>query len=414
VAYAADDGTFTFASAPDEVLLSVARPESPSDVVARVTLAVPDRDRARVEIVLPRPRGMVSIHVVDDRGYPVDRVEVRAVSLEVAETLRRTLFSSEAGDCDLADAAGLSLRFTLVRPGKAPLVQVVENVPAKLTLTMGEGIEGRGQVTAREGRDRVAGVDLTFFTPSGARHARTDAEGAFTVKDLAPGRLRITAAHPDYAPSEAVVAVVGDRDHPADLGSLDLTEAGEVEGEIVDADDNPVAGARVARDAVPTYLPFGPLPRGVVATDRRGRFKLGGLPEGKVALEAYFSDLGRGRAEDVVVRAGRSTDRVKIVLAGDGPAAHEPKGAGSLAVTLGERGGSVMVVLVPAGSEAEAAGIEPGDEIASVDGHDVRTIEAARTLLTGPLDEDLVIALRRDDDGEKSTVVRVRRERVRR
>ena len=414
VAYAADDGTFTFAAAPDEVLLSVARPESPSDVVARVTLGVPDRDRARVEIVLSRPREAVSIHVVDDRGYPVDRVEVRAVSLDAADALRRTLFTSEAGDCELPDAVGLSLRFTLVRPGKAPLVQVVENAPLKLTLTMGEGVEGRGQVTARDGRDRVAGVDVTLFTASGARHARTDAEGAFVVKDLAPGRLRITASHADYAPAEAHVAVAGDHDHPADLGALDLSEAGEVEGEVVDADDHPVAGARVARDAVPTYLPFGPLPRGIVATDHRGRFKLGGLPEGKVSLEAYFADLGRGRAEDVVVRAGRTTDRVKITLAGGGPATREPKGAGSLAVTLGERGGWVVVVLVPAGSEAEVAGIEPGDEIAAVDGRDVRTIEAARALLTGPLDEDVVITLRREDDPEKNTVVRVRRERVRR
>jgi hypothetical protein len=413
VTYTADDGTFVFASAPDEVRLSVARPESPSDVVARVTLAVPDRDRARVEIILSRPRDTVSIHVADDRGYPVDRVEVHAVSLDVGDALRRTLFTNEGGDCELHDAVGLPLRFTLVRPGKAPLVQVVASAPPKLTLTMGEGIEGRGQVTAREGRDRVAGVDVTLFTAAGARHTRTDGEGVFTVKDLAPGRVRISTSHADYAPVQVTVTVAGDREHPADLGTIDLTEAGEVEGEVVDADDHPVAGARVARDAVPTYLPYGPLPRGVVATDREGRFKLGGLPEGKVALEAYFADLGRGRVEDVAVRAGRTTDRVKIALSGGASSAREAKGAGSLAVTLGERRGAVVVVLVPAGSEAEAAGIEPGDEIVSVDGQDVRSIEAARRRLTGPLGEDVVIALRREDDGA-STTLRVRRERVRR
>ena len=46
VAYAADDGTFTFAAAPEEVLLSVSRPESPGDVVSRASVDVPDRDRA--------------------------------------------------------------------------------------------------------------------------------------------------------------------------------------------------------------------------------------------------------------------------------------------------------------------------------------------------------------------------------
>ncbi len=126
VAYAADDGTFTFASAPDEVLLSVARPDAPGNVVARVTLAVPDRDRATVEIVLPKPRETVSVHVADDRGYPVDRVEVHAVSLEVSEALEKTLFTDAGGDATLPNAVGISLRFTLMRPGKAPLVQVVE------------------------------------------------------------------------------------------------------------------------------------------------------------------------------------------------------------------------------------------------------------------------------------------------
>jgi hypothetical protein len=414
VAYAADDGTFTFAAAPDEVLLSVSRPEAPGEIVARVTLAVPDRDRARIEIVLGKPREAVSIHVEDDRGYPVDRVEVRVVSLDVGDALRRTLFTSDGGDCELHDAAGLPLRLVLVRPGKASLTQVVESAPSKLTLTMLEGVEGRGQITARDGRDRVAGVDVTLFTTAGARHARSDAEGAFVFKDLSPGKVRLRAAHPDYAPAEAHVTVAGDRDHPADLGTVDLSESGEVEGEVVDESDQPVAGARVARDAVPTFLPLGPLPPGVVATDRNGRFKLGGLPEGKVSLEGYFADVGRGRAEDVVVRAGRTTDRVKIALSGGPPSSRDPKGAGSVAVTLGEHAGAVVVLLVPAGSEAEAAGIEPGDVLAEIDGHPVRTIEAARARLTGPLGEDVVVTVRHEDDGAEATTLRVRRERVRR
>src|SRR5262249_44378453 len=144
VAYAADDGTFTFAAVPDEVLLSVARPDAPSDIVARAVVTVPDRDRKVVEIVLPRRRDSISIHVTDDRGSPAGRVEVRAVSLDPADPLRRTLFTSEGGDAELRDAVGLALRFTLVRPGKAPLVQVVDPAPPKLKFSMNVGIEGRG------------------------------------------------------------------------------------------------------------------------------------------------------------------------------------------------------------------------------------------------------------------------------
>lgn len=420
IVYAADDGTFTFASAPDEVLLSVSRPDAPGDVVARVVVSVPDRDRARVEIVLPKPRDPVAIRVVDDRGYPVDRVEVRAISLDLTDPLRRTLFTDTRGEAELRSAVGLPLRFTLLRPGKAPLVQMVESTPSKLVLTMNEGVEGRGQITARGGRDRLEGVELTLFTASGPRHVKTDVDGAYVVKDLAPGRVRIVARHAEHAPGEAVVMVDGDRDHPADLGTIDLEEAGEVEGEVLDERDRGVPGARVARDAVPTYLPAGPLPRGIVATDRKGRFKLGGLPAGKVVIEAYTADRGRGRADDVVVRAGRTTDRVKIVLADPQKAAasREVKGAGSLAVTLEEKGAGgakgVVIALVPAGSEAEVAGLEPGDELVAVNGQQVRSIEAARKLLTGPLAEDVIVEVSRADDVEKSLLYRVRRERVRR
>jgi protocatechuate 3,4-dioxygenase beta subunit len=416
VAYAADDGTFTFAAAPDEVLLSVARPGAPSDIVARTVVDVPDRDRRRVEIVLPRARDTVAIHVADDRGYPIDRVEVRAVSLDLAEPLQRTLFTDAGGDVELPDARGLPLRITLVRPGKAPLVEAEESAPAKLVFTLTESVTAHGAVTGRGGRDRLAGADVTLFTATGARHGKTDEQGEYTFDDLAPGRVRVSVTAAEHASGEAVAHVRGDRDHPADLGAIDLAEAGEVEGQVVDADDQPVAGARVARDGVPTYLPLGPLPRGIVATDREGRFTLGGLPEGHVALEAYFADLGRAQVADVPVRAGRTTTRVKIAFGAAAPASREPKGAGSVAVTLGEHGRSVLVAMVPPASEAEAAGVEPGDEIVAVNGREVRSIEAARKRLTGPLDEDVLLSLKRDDgqDGAVSWLLRVRRERVRR
>lgn len=417
VTCAADDGTFTFAAVPDEVRLSVARPDAPSEMVARVTVDVPDRDRARVEIILPEPREPLTLRVTDDRGYPVDRVEVRAVSLDLGDPLKRTLFTNRDGEAELRDALGLPLRFTLVRPGKSPLVQVVDTAPRTLAFTMNEGVEGRGSVTARDGRERVAGVTLALFTASGVRHARTDDEGSYRVADLSPGRLRIKATHAGHAPAEVVVMVEGDRDRPADLGTIDLEEAGEVEGEVVDNDDQPVVGARVARDLVPTYLPYGPLPQGIVSTDRKGRFKLDGLPEGKIALEAYSWDMGRGRAEDVPVRAGRTTDRVKIVLGDATPAAKEPPGSGSLALTLGERGSGkskvVVVMMVPAGSEAEAAGVEPGDELLEVNGADARSIGVARKLLTGPIGEDVLLLVHHEDEAE-DTLLRVRRERVRR
>ena len=420
VTYTADDGTFAFAAVPAEVILSVARPETPADVVARLVLEIPDRERKEIEVMLPTLRDSVSIHIVDSRGYPIDRVEVRVMALDLEVPLRRTLFTNDDGDAVLPDAAGLPLRIAMLRPTKAPRVEIVDSAATELVFELAEGITARGVVTARDGRDRIEGADVTLYTPSGARHRVSDEEGAFVFEDLAPGRVRVVVSHTEHAPTEAWMNVGAD---PAgvDLGEIDLSEAGEAEGVVLDANDDPVPGARVARDAVPTYLPLGPLPPGVVATDRDGRFTLKGLPEGEVTLAAYSAELGRGFANGVPIRAGRTTSRITINLPDDEPSAREPKGAGSVAVTLGERteAGSraVIVVMVPPGSEAEVSGIEPGDRLITVNGRQVGTIEAARKGLTGPLSSDVLLQLGRaaPPGGQpREWLVRVRRERVRR
>lgn len=425
VTYAADDGTFTFASVPDEVLLSVSRPGALSDVEARVVVSVPDGEKRDVEIVLPKVRDTVIIEVRDDRGYPLDRVEVRAISLDADVPLRRTLFTNDDGVAELPDAVGLPLRITLLRPTRAPLIEQVEIAPSKLSLTMSGGIRAVGSVTARDGRDKVQGANVTLYTAAGARRAITDTDGAFVVEDLANGRVRVSVTHSDFAPAEVITAIAGDPDHPADLGAIDLSEAGEVEGVVIDERDDPVPGARVAKDSVPTYLPLGPLPPDVVTSDRAGRFTLRGLPEGTVTIAASSADQGRAFVENVPVRPGHTTTDVKIVLPGEATPARDPKGAGSVAVTLGERterGRKVVIVMmVPPGSEAEVSGIEPGDQLIAVNGLEVRSIEDARRRLTGPLSEDIIVSIGRDTIAPGGAaaprivwLTRVRRERVRR
>ncbi len=106
-AFAADDGSFTFLGAPEEVLLSVSRPETPTEVAARVTVNVPDRGRAKVEIILPKLREGMKVHIKDDRGYPVDRVELRALALDAKVPLRKTVFTDQDGEVEISDCVGL-------------------------------------------------------------------------------------------------------------------------------------------------------------------------------------------------------------------------------------------------------------------------------------------------------------------
>jgi membrane-associated protease RseP (regulator of RpoE activity) len=195
---------------------------------------------------------------------------------------------------------------------------------------------------------------------------------------------------------------------------VELAAEGLVEGEVLDARGDPVPGARVAPDDVPTWLLVGANPEGIAVSDARGRFTLRELPEGSVTIVAYAPGVGRSRPGSVKVTSGRTTDRVRVVIAPDDDSVSTDLAAsGSVAVTLGETGAptEVVVVSVVEQSEAERAGLVPGDVLAAVDGAPVATIQEARSRLSGPLGEDVVVAVRR---GDRSFTLRVGREAVRR
>jgi len=256
-----------------------------------------------------------------------------------------------------------------------------------------------------------------LYMPDGVRRTIANADGDFDMPDLAPGRVRIVASHASWATAEMIVDVKPDSQRRADLGAIDLPQSGTVEGTVVDPNEQPIAGARVGFGVVPTFLPLGPLPKGITSTDKEGRFVLKNVPEGDAVIEAYSLEMGR-TAVDVKVRAGDTTSRVVITLPGEGHAKKDAKAAGSVALTLGERSEKgakvVVVIMVPPHGEAEIAGIEPGERLLAVSGHEVRSIETARKRLSGPLTEDVVVTVMADEDGAKPRRLRVRRERVRR
>jgi membrane-associated protease RseP (regulator of RpoE activity) len=216
-----------------------------------------------------------------------------------------------------------------------------------------------------------------------------------------------------FAPKEQELPVAYSTSNEVVLPRIELSEEAIVEGVVRDARGDPVAGARVARDRVPTYLAVGTAPRGVAVTDARGRFRLGELPAGTVMLEAYAPDFGRSTAEEVRLTAGRTTSGVELRLQKDVESrAQEPAAAGGVAVTLAESGDphEVVVVNVAQGSEAERAGLATGDVLVQIDGAAVHTMSDARARLAGPLGDDVVIQYRR---GETTDSVRVAREPVR-
>lgn len=413
--YTASDGTFAVAAAPTEVVLTLSRPEAPSEVAARVVVDVPSGGKRETEIVLPTTRPNVNVRVSDDRGVPIDRAEVRAVSLDAQTLLEKTLFTDAEGKAELPGGVGLPLRFVVEAPGYAPVTLTVDAAERDIGITLGTALEARGVVTARGGRDKLEGADIVVYTKAGARHTSTNERGEFEVADLGQGRIRVVVSHLGHAPVTKVILFDGDGRRPIELPPIDMKPAGTVEGIVVDSEMRPIVGARVAMDAVPTYLPMGRMPAGIVTTDKHGKFTLTGLPEGKVTLEAYSPDLGRGDLDEVEITAEETTDRVIVVIPEQEYEPPKITAAGSLAITLAEQNGEVVILAVPAGSEAEFAGIEPGDIILSIMGQEITSVEQARGLLSGPLGQDITMDVSRLGlNGPERVRLRVRRETVRR
>lgn len=410
------DGSFAFAALPQAVTLLVSRDEDVSVVAARAEVAIPEAGKKTVEITLPDARPALDVRVTDGRSG-VETAQVSAVSLDASEGLRVTAFTDARGNASLASAKGLSLRVEVHAPGRAPKIVVTQPDAASLTIELSPAESVIGEV--RFGRREAApDAEVVLSTDSGTHRARTNKDGEFTIEGVAPGRARLRVRAKGRSPimREVVIEERAGR-RPTDLGRIELAEEGIVSGIVVDEKGNPIPGARVAKDAVATYVPVASTPlAGMVTCDARGRFTLSELAEGSTTLEAYAPDVGRARV-NVKVVAGRTTEGVKIVLAKDAAPSQEPIAAGGVAVTLGETAPSVdeapqvVIVAVVEGSEAERAGLLAYDIVVEVGGAAVKSIADARARLSGPLHDDAIVKVRR---AQGLVTLRVAREAVRR
>ena len=411
----ADDGSFAFAAVAHDLVITASPAEEPDRIAYEDKLQVGSDERKELEIVLPRARDPIAVMVHDDRGYPIETAQVTAISLAADVTLRRTSFSKADGSAKIEDASGIPLRMEVSAPGYATTIKTFDSAPAQVTIELRQGLRARGTITSRDGRDRVEGAQVSVFLETGIQRLKTNAKGEYELADLEPGPLRVRVDDDDYVAVEKTLQVPKDADamRVVDLEDIDLQRAGAVEGEVVDDRGDPVAGARVAKDEAPEYLPVGPLPPGVVLTDDKGQFTLHGLPEGDVTLEAYAPGIGRGKEDKIAVRAERTTTRVRIEIEkrdeSFGPAITAGVPITLRAASAGTSAGVLVASVVP-GSGAERAGVMTGDLIVRIDGVTPSSVLDAQRRLTGPERHEVLLEVQR---GGEVLKLRVAREKLR-
>jgi hypothetical protein len=292
----------------------------------------------------------------------------------------------------------------------------VDSAPSEILVEMVPAAHVTGTVVTARNGNPVVQADVMLLSAAGVRRVKTSARGIYELDGIAPGVVELRVRAKGFAEGTQQATVPSsDGSRDTELPPVALEAEGIVEGVVVDSKGEVVANARVAKDHAPTWIVVGTTPPGVVATDSKGRFSIGELPEGRVTLEAYAAGTGRGHVEGVAVKAGQTSGGVRIVLVGSSSddSNVEPAAGGSVAVTLGETAEPVEVVItfVAEGSQAERSGLAVGDVIASVDGSPVRTMQEARDLMSGPLTEEVIVRLQR---GTQAITLRVPRDPVRR
>jgi protocatechuate 3,4-dioxygenase beta subunit len=409
------DGSFAFAALPEAVTVLVSREEDVTTVAARVEVSIPEGGKKSIDITLPEPRPPLPVKITDRRGTGIEAAQVSGLSLDPNEAVRVTAFTDPRGKGELPGSKGVALRVEVRAPGHASRVVNTNAELQELVVELDPAESLVGEVTTRR-RDGLAGAEVTLHSEAGVRHARTDKTGAYRITEVAPGPARLRVRMPGRAPEERAITIDerGGR-KPIEIPRFELQEEGVVEGTVVDARGDPIPGVRVAKDAVPTYLPIGATLNGMAVTDGKGRFRLGELAEGMIALEAYAADVGRTHRTDVKVSAGRTTDGVKLVITRE-VGTKEPMSTGGVAVTLGETMAGleepeVVIVAVAPNSEAERGGLANGDVVLEVGGTKVASIMDARARLSGSVHDDVFVKVRR---GDRIVALRVSREAVRR
>jgi len=416
----ARDGTFAFAALPASVDLTVGSSDD-DQPEARLTVAIAEGGRQEVIVHLPAKREALPVTVVDHRGFGIETAQVNASSIASDAAVRTTAFTDSHGDATLKAMRGLPLRVEVRAPGRAPRIVTTDGNEESLRIEMSPAESASGQVVAARGGDAIVGAQVTLRTELGVRRTHTDAGGAFILAALAPGTATIEVRAIGYAPVATALMVPdsgGGRTYV--IAPIELQAEGVVEGDVVDGHGDPVTGARVSTGHVPAWLPVGANREGgdaFAVTDAKGRFSLHQVAEGSATVEAYAPGVGRARSGELAVVSGRTTDGVHLVATpspDDTPDAGDPAAAsGGVAVTLGETSAPPEVVLVSVvdGSEAERAGLAPGDVLLAVDGAPVQTMEDARARLNGPIANDVLVAVRRSS---ATLSLRIAREAIRR
>ncbi len=389
--------------------MATLRAPGTSDDDEQGTLArVEANETTEVEIVVESQKATIRGRVLDEHGSPVadafvshQRESDSAAAAQGAakRSLRwrfedRPVLTDHDGNFvieGLADNATYTIAAS--RRGGGEAVQDGVSVGASVELTIVDTGEIAGKVVTGEGEAAPERFKLTLHNDAEAL-TRTDelfrSGGAFRMKELPPGTYTLIAdSSVGVARVEGIELAGGEI---KDDLVVTLTPRVTVRGRLLDIDSKaPIPGLSVSVTARGTTVSFGQDKGGDAPhiSDADGRFEVADALTGKVTLSVVpRSFVGENRyswlmmsyeipAGDGVVDIGDVELVADRVTRGDKPGDSGFEIKDSAPDAQPEDFVATVAVVRP-GGPADKSGLEVGDQIETVNGHDVRGTNAYR------------------------------------
>jgi large repetitive protein len=264
--------------------------------------------------------GKITGVVVDGAGAAVGGYQILArpqpSPARVGGAAQRLDVESAEGRFTIEDLAADTYVLAVIAPDREP--GGVSNVvvgPGSVVdvghIRLGTGGIVRGMVVDATGAG-VAGAVVRAALPrrmmvtlGAGSETGSDATGAFELRGVPAGSIRVTARHPDYAEGEAVVEVEPARG-PTEAQMV-LHRGGRVQGHARRRDGSAVAGSVAIQPMGGSLMPFS-LPE-TIAIGADGSFLVDHVPAGRarVALMIGPATWSSGQEREVEVREGRTT-----------------------------------------------------------------------------------------------------------
>jgi hypothetical protein len=275
----------------------------------------------RQDLVLTlSPGGAVRGTVVDQDGVPVDTFKVHAKPVAARGTPGRTQSFRESGGSFTFEGLGEGeWSFVASTKEHAPGTDVLVSVPDEstpVTLVVQKGIRISGRVTTSNG-EPLEGARLSAYERSGNRNqnfdrswstgsTKTDEDGTFTFKHLAPGKIQVSVEKSGYAKySESDFTLTAGEQ--LEGVAFALSVGGKIVGRLHPKPGVDVAGQNIlVRNRGHSY-------REQSKTDEDGRFTFAHVPPGTIIVQ-----MGNRQVQEEVTLADGQTVEVVLGLPQEG------------------------------------------------------------------------------------------------